>query len=116
MNNPIVGILIALFVIGLVLFYIRRGKLKEKYAFLWLLVALFSSAAVIFPEPVFKLAVLALKVDITIEDIARPGYQLGFSSGTENGSKAPEQMLLLLRNHGLHPVFDKNFFPVTDGY
>jgi hypothetical protein len=55
-NNPIVGILIAVFVIGLVLFYIRRGKLKEKYAFLWLLVALFSSAAVIFPEPVFKLA------------------------------------------------------------
>jgi len=55
-NNPIVGILIAVFVIGLVLFSIRRGKLKEKYAFLWLLVALFSSAAVIFPEPVFKLA------------------------------------------------------------
>ena len=66
-------------------------------------------------EPVFQLAALALKVDITIEDIARPGYQLGFYSGTENGSKAPEQILLLLRNHGLHPVFDKNFFPVTDG-
>ena len=66
-------------------------------------------------EPIFQLAALALKIDITIEDIARPGYQLGFYSGISTGDKAPEHILLLLRNHGIHPVFDKNFFPATDG-
>ena len=53
MNNPIVAIILAVLIIGLVLVSIRRGRLKEKYAILWLLVALFSSAAVIFPETVF---------------------------------------------------------------
>ena len=56
MNNSIVGLVIAIFIIGFVLFSIRRGRLKEKYAILWLLVSLISSAAVIFPEPIFKLA------------------------------------------------------------
>jgi hypothetical protein len=56
LNNTLVGILFAVLIVGIVLFSIRKGKLKEKYAFLWLLVSLFSSAAVIFPEPVFKLA------------------------------------------------------------
>ena len=54
MNNPIVAIILAVVIIGLVLVSIRRGRLKEKYAILWLLVALFSS--VIFPETVFKIA------------------------------------------------------------
>jgi hypothetical protein len=48
MNNPIVAIILAVLIIGLVLVSIRRGRLKEKYAILWLLVALFSSAAVKF--------------------------------------------------------------------
>jgi hypothetical protein len=56
MNNPIVAIILAVLIIGLVLVSIRRGRLKEKYAILWLLVALFSSAAVIFPETVFSMA------------------------------------------------------------
>jgi len=56
MNNPIIAIVLAVLIIALVLVSIRRGKLKEKYAILWLLVALVSSAAVIFPETVFKIA------------------------------------------------------------
>ena len=57
MNNPIVAIILAVVIIGLVLVSIRRGRLKEKYAILWLLVALFSSAAVIFPETVFIISI-----------------------------------------------------------
>ncbi len=57
-------------------------------------------------ETSFQLAALSLKVDTTVEDIARPGYQIGFYYGTENGDKAPVQKLFLLPNHGLHPVFD----------
>jgi len=56
MNNPIFAIILAVLIIALVLVSIRRGKLKEKYAILWLLVALVSSAAVIFPETVFQIA------------------------------------------------------------
>jgi hypothetical protein len=56
LNNPIIALIISVLLIGLVLFSIRKGRLKEKYAILWLLVALFSSAAVIFPETIFKLA------------------------------------------------------------
>jgi hypothetical protein len=66
-------------------------------------------------EPVFQLAALALKVDITVEDISRPGYQLGFYSGTPSGERAPEHVLLLLRNHGVHPVYNASFEPMTDG-
>jgi hypothetical protein len=56
MNNPIFAFVLSVFIVALVLVYIRRGKLKEKYAILWLLVALVSSAAVIFPETVFRFA------------------------------------------------------------
>jgi hypothetical protein len=56
MNNSVIAFVMAVLIIALVLVSIRRGKLKEKYAILWLLVALVSSAAVIFPETVFKIA------------------------------------------------------------
>ncbi len=56
MNNPIIAIVMAAVIIALVLLSIRRGILKEKYAILWLLVALFSSAAVIFPQIVSSVA------------------------------------------------------------
>ncbi len=58
MNNPIVAIILSVLIVGLVLVSIRRGRLKEKYAILWLLVALFSSATVIFPETIFRIASL----------------------------------------------------------
>jgi hypothetical protein len=53
-------------------------------------------------KPIFQLAALIPKVDITIKDIARPGYKLGLYSGTESGDKIPEQILLLQRNDGLY--------------
>ena len=65
-------------------------------------------------ETIFQLAALALRVDITAEDISRPGYQLGFYSGTPSGERAPEHVLLLLRNHNVHPVYGNNFEPLTD--
>ena len=65
-------------------------------------------------EVVYQLDALALNIDITIEDIARPGYLLAFYSGTRKGLKARAQVLLLLRNDGFHPFFNSNFEPLTD--
>ena len=65
-------------------------------------------------EVIYQLAALALNVDITVEDIASPGYQLAFLSGTISGHPARAQVLLLLRNHGELPVFNSKFKPLTN--
>ncbi len=55
------------------------------------------------------LAALSLNVDITIEDISRPVYQLGFYSGTLTGQRARNHIRLLLRNHATHAVYNARF-------
>ncbi len=64
-----------------------------------------------------QLAALSLNVDISIEDISRPGYMLGFYSGTPKLSKctkAQNQILLLLRNHATHAVCNARFELMKD--
>jgi hypothetical protein len=67
-------------------------------------------------ETCFQLAALSLNVDISIEDISRPGYMLGFYSGTPNQQKAQNQILLLLRNHATHAVYNSRFELMKDNY
>jgi len=57
-----------------------------------------------------------VNVDISIEDISRPGYMLGFYSGTPNRQKAQNQILLLLRNHATHAVYNSRFELMKDNY
>ena len=65
-------------------------------------------------ETCFQLAALSLNVDTSIEDISRPGYKLGFYSVTPNGKKAQNQILLLLRNHATHAVYNARFELMKD--
>ena len=65
-------------------------------------------------EVCFQLAALSLNVDISIEDISRPDYMLAFYSGTPTGQKAQNQILLLLRNHATHAVYNDRFELMKD--
>jgi hypothetical protein len=62
----------------------------------------------------FQLAALSFNVDIAIEDISRPGYMLGFYAGTPTGQKTRDQILLRIRNHATHAVYNARFELMKD--
>ena len=61
-----------------------------------------------------QIAALALKIDITIENISSPGNKLAFLKGTFLPTPSIVHHHILLREDGVHHIYDEDFNPVRD--
>ena len=65
-------------------------------------------------EVLMQIAALALKIDITIENISSPGNKLAFLKGTFLPTPSIVHHHILLREDGVHHIYDEDFNPVRD--